>query len=98
MSMSSRLEDCPYVSGKRRWPGLQVGGVIGTGLQLGGYTEIGAQEATAELGDQFLPRGFATIFCVAREVPAEAAFLRSPMHMLVADDGIIAGRLFKCLE
>ncbi|EPE93896.1 hypothetical protein RGCCGE502_33941 (plasmid) [Rhizobium grahamii CCGE 502] len=53
LRMRSRLEDRPSVVGQDLEPGIEVGCVVGAGLELGNNPQIGAQEATAELGDQF---------------------------------------------
>jgi len=56
--------------------------VIGTWLELRRDAEIGAQEATAELGDKFFARPFRPVLCIARQVTADAMLRRGPVRFM----------------
>lgn len=51
LRMRCRLENSPLVIRQNLQPRLQVGGMIGPGLELRRNTEIGAEEAASEFGN-----------------------------------------------
>jgi hypothetical protein len=56
--------------------------MIGPRLQLRHDTEIGAQEAAAELGDQLFAGAFGLILGIAGEIPTDPVLWRRPMAIM----------------
>ena len=96
--MRRRLEDRPLVVGQHLQPRLQIGRMIRPRLELRRDAEIGAEEATAELGDQFFARAFGPVLRVAERSRPTRCSARRPVRRLMAERRHIAGRIAKRLE
>ena len=82
LRMGRRLEDRPLVVGQHRKPRLQIGCMIRPRLELRCDTEIGAEEATAELGNKFFARAIRPFLRIARKISSDAMFRRRPMRLM----------------
>ena len=51
-------------------------------LELRGYVEIGAEEATAELGNEFFSGTVRPVLGIAREITSDAMFRRRPVRVM----------------
>ena len=51
-------------------------------LELRRNTEIGAEEATAELGNKFFARAIRPVLRIARQVTSDAMFRRRPVRIM----------------
>jgi hypothetical protein len=85
------LKDRPRVMLEDGEPAIDIAGMIGFWFEFGRDPEIGAEECTAEFGNEFFPGAFGAIPGVAGEVSIKATLLRGPMRHLVAEDGDIGG-------
>src|SRR3546814_10583768 len=62
-------------------------------LELRRDTEIGAEEATAELSNKFFARAISPFLRIARQVTSDAMFRRRPVGRLMAEDGRVSGSI-----
>ncbi|MDT4857946.1 hypothetical protein FQZ97_923910 [compost metagenome] len=67
-------------------------------IELRRNAEIGAEEAAAKLGNEFLAGTFASIPGIAGKITADTAGRRRPVRCLVTERRIIARRVLKTLE
>lgn len=51
-------------------------------LELRHDTEIGAEEATAELGNEFFARAFRSILRIPGQISSDAMFRRRPVDIM----------------
>jgi len=51
-------------------------------LELRRDTEIGAEEATAELGNKFFARAIRPVLRIARKISSDAMFRRGPVRFM----------------
>src|SRR3546814_20511976 len=93
LRMGCRLEDRPLVVSKNFEPRLQIGCMIRPRLELRRDTEIGAEEATAELSNKFFARAISPFLRIARPVTSDAMFPRRPVGRLMAWDGRVSGSI-----
>lgn len=82
LSMRRGLEDGSLVARKNGEPGLKVRRMIRPRLELRRNAEIGAEEAAAKLGDEFLAGALASISRIPGKIPADAAGWRRPMRFM----------------
>ena len=77
-----RLEDGPVVVGENLDPGVDIARMVGARLQFGRDAEIGAEETTAEFGDEFFARALGLVFVIAAEIAVEPMRRRRPMNIM----------------
>lgn len=98
LRMGSGREDRPLVVGEDFEPRGQVACMIGPGLELWRDSEISAEKAAPELGDQFFACPLGAILGVAAEIASDPSGIRSPVYGFMAEDGDVRGGVAEGLE
>ena len=93
LRMGSGGEYRALVVGKDFEPRGQVARMIGAGLEFWCDAEIGAEEATAEFGDEFFARPLCPVFVIAAEIAVEPMRRRRPVGQFMAEDGGVRFRV-----
>ncbi|TCL63190.1 hypothetical protein EV286_1174 [Rhizobium sp. BK251] len=78
-------EDRPPVATENLEPAGEIARMIRAWLKFRDDTEIGAEEAAAEFGNQLLAGAFAPVLCIAAEVAIEPVWRCRPMRHLVTE-------------
>ncbi len=76
-----REDEAPVV-GEDLEPGCEVARMIGARLKLGDDTEIGADEASAQIRDQLFASAFTAVAMIAREIPVEPVLRACPVAVM----------------
>ena len=82
LCVRGRLEYRALVVGEHFEPRPDITGVIVSRLKFRRNAEIGAEEAAAELRDQFLARPFGPVVGVAAEVAVDPLRRRRPVDIM----------------
>jgi hypothetical protein len=82
LRMGSGREDESLVPRENFQPGVDVAHMVRTRFKLRYKSEVGAQEARAKIGDEFLARPFALVFVVAAEIAVEAVCRAGPVAVM----------------
>jgi hypothetical protein len=95
LRVGSGGKDGALVLAQNLEPARQIGGVIGAGL--GGKLEVGAEEGSTELGDEFL-EGIGVIAEAFAEFAGHAGRMAGPVDELMRLDGGVTLGVFESLR